>query len=221
MPSTFQVKKIYDAEIKFRGDYGYIKSSKNISITVISKENMFINASNKTLTNNESYYKFRVYGNGNYSKKPVQVIITRNNYKKVYNLTTNEKGYGGFNFKESVGVYKVNIKFAEDKSYKSASKDILIISSKETTYVKASDIIQAASALKTYVNKNLKLPSNVKVGNNTYSTVDFAYMSGLLINNIYNHGYDGNLLIKAPNLVNLKTERFIVSKTLNKTSYIK
>lgn len=221
MPSTFQVKKVYDTKIKFEGDYGYIKSSKNISITVISKENMFINASNKTLTNNESYYKFRVYGNGNYSKKPVQVIITRNNYKKVYNLTTNEKGYGGFNFNESFGVYKVNIKFAEDNSYKSVSKDILIISSKETTYVKASDIIQAADTLKTYVDKNLKLPSNVKVGNNTYSTVDFAYMSGLLINNIYNHGYDGNLLIKAPNLVILKTESFIVSKSLNKTSYNK
>ena len=219
MPSAYEVEKVYNTKIKFSGDTGYIKSSKTIPITVISKENMFITAKNMTvLSNNESYYEFRIYGNGNYSEKPVQVTITGNNLKKVYNLTTNETGYSGFNFKEAYGIYKVNIKFAEDEVYKSASKDVIFVSSKETTYVKSSDIIQAASTLKTYVDKNLKLPSSVKVGNTTYSTVDFAYMSGALINSIYN-GYDEDLLIEAPNLVSLKTESLVVSKTLNKTSY--
>lgn len=106
---------------------------------------------------------------------------------KTYTAKTNSNGVA----KVSLGNLKSGnyaIKFTYD-SAKGSSKIHVV------DKVSISDIIKASKNVKSYIEKNSKLPATVKIGSITYSTADYLYLASKAIVNL-NSGKKDSISIK-------------------------
>ena len=110
----------------------------------------------------------------NYKKQPIKntkVTFTCNG--KTYTKTSDSKGVAKVSLgKLSGGNYK--IKFS-DGTYLDSSKIHVV------DKVSINQILSASKSVKSYIEKNKKLPTTVKVGKLSYSTADYMYLASKAI----------------------------------------
>ena len=120
------VPKTYTARITFDGDDAYVKSAKNVQVTV-KKAKAKIVAKKKTFKRSKKVKKYTVTLKAN-SKALAKVKLTLKIKGKTYKAKTNAKGKAVFKIKKLTkkGTYTATSTFKGDKYYKKATKKVKI-----------------------------------------------------------------------------------------------
>ena len=105
---------------------------------------------------------------------------------KTYTATTGSDGYAKFSVGLStVGTYSISYSFAGD-NLNAASSGTKSISITKSPTVSVNNIVDAASNLKTYYEKNNKFPNTVTAGGETFTLPEFLYLMSQAIYQIGN-----------------------------------
>ena len=121
------VPKIYTAKITFNGNDIYVKSAKNVKVTV-KKAKAKIVAKKKTFKSKKKVKKYIITLKNNKGKAIKKVRVTLRIKKKTFKAKTNAKGKAVFKIKKLTkkGKYTAKIKFKGNKYYKKVTKKIKI-----------------------------------------------------------------------------------------------
>lgn len=233
-PSTC---KVYNLSYRFAGNSLYNGSSGKVSLAVKLRTN--IQNSGNVAINNSSYVVTLKDSNAKPLANKV-IVFTFNN--KTYKNKTDSKGVASlFIVEKKFTTTKLTYRFAGDSMYvsSSGSLDVRIVSDKVFTF---NQILAASRNLRTYIEKNSKVPSAVKVNGVRVNITSFAYLmaktminanNGKKINvevikvsgNYSNNGgklINGNLykvryLDAADRLINFTKTNHRISNSLNST----
>ena len=121
------VPKIYTAKITFNGNDMYVKSAKNVKVTV-KKAKAKIVAKKKTFKSKKKVKKYIITLKNNKGKAIKKVRVTLKIKKKTFKAKTNAKGKAVFKIKKLTkkGKYTAKIKFKGNKYYKKVTKKVKI-----------------------------------------------------------------------------------------------
>jgi hypothetical protein len=119
--------KTYTAKIAFNGDSNYIKSSKDVKVTV-KKANPKMTAKAKTFKKSLKTKKYTITLKSNANKAIAKVKVTLKVKGKTYTASTNAKGVATFNLKKLTkkGTFKATVKFAGNAYYNAVTKTVKI-----------------------------------------------------------------------------------------------
>ena len=121
------VPKTYIAKITFNGNDNYLKSTKNVKVTVKKAKSKIV-AKKKTFKKAKKVKKYTItLKSGKTAIKKVQVTLKIKG-KKIIKAKTNKKGKATFKIKKLTkkGTYKATIKFKGNKYYKAVTKKVKI-----------------------------------------------------------------------------------------------
>ncbi len=186
----------YSFSYKYGGSSYYGSSSSgNLNLTV-RLSSKFSN-SGTSIMNGSDYSISLTDGSGN-PLGSKNITVTFNG--KTYNETTNSSGAVSFNVNvTSPKSYNLTYKFAGDSEYASASGS-LSLNVKSDKVFSISQIISAATSLRTYVEKNARVPATVSVNGVKVNLSGFSYLMAkalISINSNKTSGYIGLINISS------------------------
>lgn len=207
--------KTYALSYSYAGNSKYNKSSKSINLAV--KLPTVMKNGGTTAVNNSTYM---VSLNDGDSKPLANRTITFTLDGKTYKNTTNANGVARLFISESkLKKTQLTYKFAGDSQYaaSSGSVDINIVSDKVFTF---NQIVSAAKSLRSYVEKNGKVPDQVTLNGVKVNLSSFAYLMSKAIVNV-NGGkkISVNVVPVSSNYSN--SGQAVVKGNLNKANYVK
>ena len=151
-----------------------IYKSAPVTKQLIVKGSKFVPVSSYVPIGHKAVYSVKLVNERNSPLKNKKVVFTFNG--KDLTATTNDKGVAKVNLDIlSKGTH--NIKFQYGTVTGSAK--IYVISK-----VPIKDIIKASRSVKSYISKNAKLPSSVKIGDVSFKTADYLYLASKAIINL-------------------------------------
>ena len=174
--------KTYKLSFAFAGDSNYNKSSSgdiNLAVKLASS----IKNSGTIAMNGSTYTVTLLDGD---SKAMAGKTITFTLNGKTYTNTTDSKGVAHLHISEkALGTYKLTYKFAGDSMYvaSSGSVNLNILTDKYFTF---NQIVAAAKNLRSYVEKNGKVPATVTVNGITLNLTTFGYLMAKALVNVNN-----------------------------------
>jgi len=121
------VPKTYTVIITFNGDDAYVKSIRNVQVTV-KKAKAKIVAKKKTFKKSKKVKKYTVTLKNNVGKAMKKVKLTLKVKGKTYKAKTNVKGKATFKIKnlKKKGKYRATVKFAANNYYNKVTKKVKI-----------------------------------------------------------------------------------------------
>ena len=115
--------KAYTAKVTFNGNDDYVKSTKNVKVTV-KKATPKLTAKKKTFKSSTKTKKYSIVLKDNTGKAIKKAKVTLKVKGKTYKATTNSKGKATFKIKnlKKKGTYKAKITYKGNKYFKKVSK---------------------------------------------------------------------------------------------------
>ena len=161
-------------------------TSNTASKHILVNGTKFIAGDKNVMTGTKASYSVKLADAKNKAMKNAKVTFSIDG--KTYNAKTNSKGVA----KVSLGVLtdgNHKIKYSHD-SFSGSST--IHVGNKVTL----KQLCSASQTVKTYIGKNKKLPSTVKIGSNTYSIAQYLYLASEAVINLKS-GKTGDLALKS------------------------
>ena len=151
-----------------------IYKSAPVTKQLIVKGSKFVPVSSYVPIGHKAVYSVKLVNERNSPLKNKKVVFTFNG--KDLTATTNDKGVAKVNLDIlSKGTHSIKFQYGTV----TGSAKIYVISK-----VPIKDIIKASRSVKSYISKNAKLPSSVKIGDVSFKTADYLYLASKAIINL-------------------------------------
>ena len=162
----------------------YYKSN-TASKHILVNGTKFVASDKYVITGNKATYSVKLVNGKNSAVKGAKVSFSVNG--KTYTDKTNSKGVA----KVSLGVLADgNHKIKYSYGSFSGTSTIHVVNK-----VTVKQLCSASQTVKSYIKKNKKLPSKVKIGSNTYSISQYLYLASKAVVNLKS-GNSGNIALK-------------------------
>ena len=151
-----------------------IYKSAPVTKQLIVKGSKFVPVSSYVPIGHKAVYSVKLVNEKDNPLKNKKVVFTFNG--KNLTATTNDDGVAKINLDIlSKGTHNINFQYGKV----TGSAKIYVISK-----VPIKDIIKASKSVKSFISKNAKLPSTVKIGDVSFKTADYLYLASKAIVNL-------------------------------------
>lgn len=170
--------RLISGKVSFSENY-YVSSSKTVSITVLSHNVYFANASDNISSGSRFYFRLLNDGKSFPNQK-----VTVNINGQIANVTTNNNGIASVKVNLDAGYWPISL-YYKGNNYNSSAEGhgYLTVEDYSKTY-SINSIADAAVNLNRKVNAEHALPSSITVSNDTISIFEFSYLMAKAIHNI-------------------------------------